>query len=162
MGLAPGGITTFVIEADNQQTCYVVVDSNNAITGLRDKVRNALLEMGFDEAELLTTDTHLASGSLSSKIGFNPLGEGGGEEQIITEIIDCAKEAKEDTVKTKIQFTRNPIQVQTLGKENLDAITTLIASSAKLAKRLIIILLGFGLLAAAGSYFLIQFLFSLI
>ncbi|MHA2407210.1 MAG: DUF2070 family protein [Candidatus Ranarchaeia archaeon] len=161
MGLAPGGITTYVVEVNNQQTCYVVVDSNNAITGLRDKIRKQLLASGFDEAELLTTDTHMASGSLSSKIGFNPLGEGGGEDLIIKEILQCAQDAKDDLSEARMKFVRNSIEVQTIGKENLDEITTLIASSAKLAKRLIIILLGFGLLAAVGTYFLIRFLFTL-
>jgi CHASE3 domain sensor protein len=61
-----------------------------------------------------------------------------------------------------VKFSKKSLEVQTIGKENLDAITTLIASSAKLAKRLIIILLGFGLLAAAGVFFLIQVLFSFI
>ncbi|MHA2059216.1 MAG: DUF2070 family protein [Candidatus Ranarchaeia archaeon] len=162
MGLSLGGITTYVVEAKKQQTCYVVVDSNNAIIGLRDKIRTQLLTAGFDEAELLTTDTHMASGSLSSKIGFNPLGEGGGEDLIVKEILSCAQEAQADLSNTNVKFSKKSLEVQTIGKENLDAITTLIASSAKLAKRLIIILLGFGLLAAAGVFFLIQVLFSFI
>ncbi len=162
MGLAPGGITTFVVETGEQLTCYVIADSNNAITGLREKIRTRLFNEGFDEAELLTTDTHMASGSLSSQIGFNPLGESGGEAQIIQTIHNLAQKAKADLAKASLNFIRRPLEVNTIGKENLAAITTLIAASAKLAKRLIAILMGLGLIAAFGLYLIIPLLFSLL
>jgi len=59
-GVGPLGVRAAVVESGGQRTAYLLVDANNAELGLRDHVRDALLSV-VDEAELLTTDTHVVT-----------------------------------------------------------------------------------------------------
>ena len=77
-GLGQGGITATVVQVGKQKTAYVVIDGNNMITGLREKILVALTSAGFGLSEVFTTDTHSVS-ALSSgrrvKRGYHPVGE---------------------------------------------------------------------------------------
>ena len=59
--MGTGGITAIVVQVDKQKTAYVVIDGNNMISGLREKILAALTSVGFDESEVFTTDTHAVS-----------------------------------------------------------------------------------------------------
>ena len=60
-GMGTGGITAIVVQVEKQKTAYVVIDGNNMISGLREKILAALTSVGFDESEVFTTDTHAVS-----------------------------------------------------------------------------------------------------
>ena len=60
-GMGAGGITATVVQVGKQKTAYVVIDGNNMISGLREKILAALTSVGFDESEVFTTDTHAVS-----------------------------------------------------------------------------------------------------
>jgi putative membrane protein len=59
-GIGPLGIRVAVAEVDGQTTAYVLVDGNNMEPGLRDRVVDALADH-VDEAEVMTTDTHVVN-----------------------------------------------------------------------------------------------------
>ena len=59
-GVGPLGVRVAVVEAGGHRTAYVLADANNAEIGFREHVREAALAV-VDEAELLTTDTHLVT-----------------------------------------------------------------------------------------------------
>ncbi len=46
-GMGSGGITAIVVEVQQQKTAYVVIDGNNMISGLREKVLAALASVWF-------------------------------------------------------------------------------------------------------------------
>ncbi|MHA1916726.1 MAG: DUF2070 family protein [Candidatus Ranarchaeia archaeon] len=160
-GLGPGGITVLAIQTGDQLTGYVIIDSNNAIIGLRNEIVDLLKKNGFDEAELMTSDTHVTSGISNSEIGFNPLGEAGGIKPILEEIKKIAEEAKNDLEKSKFKFNKESLKVKIFGRENFSFLTGLISASSKLAKRAIITLLFTGLLSAFGVFLSIPLLLSI-
>ena len=61
-GIGPLGIRVAVVDVDGQETAYVLVDGNNMEPGLRGELLEAITTEGpVDEAEILTTDTHIVN-----------------------------------------------------------------------------------------------------
>ena len=74
-GVGPLGVRVMVTEVDDQRTAYVLVDGNNMEPGLRGEILDAL---DVDEAEVLTTDTHIvntveAENQIGDAIDWEPL-----------------------------------------------------------------------------------------
>lgn len=74
-GMGPGGITSIVVEVDGQKAAYIVIDGNNIISGLREKILSNIKSQGIDEGEILTTDTHSVNALILSGLGYHPIGE---------------------------------------------------------------------------------------
>ncbi|MFB6092407.1 MAG: DUF2070 family protein [Haloquadratum sp.] len=61
-GIGPLGVRVAVVAVDGQETAYVLVDGNNMEPGLRGELVDALVAEGpVDEAEVMTTDTHIVN-----------------------------------------------------------------------------------------------------
>jgi len=70
-GIGPGGIRAVSLGyADGINICLILVDGNNMVRGLREEIRQRILEH-FADCEVLTTDSHLLSVVPG---GFNPVG----------------------------------------------------------------------------------------
>jgi putative membrane protein len=54
-GMGDLGIRVAVVQVDNQKTAYIVIDGNNMISGLRERL---IEKLPVDDAEVMTTDTH--------------------------------------------------------------------------------------------------------
>lgn len=57
-GMGDLGICVAVVETQGQRTAYIVIDGNNMVTGLREKI---IERLPVDEAEVMTTDTHVVN-----------------------------------------------------------------------------------------------------
>ena len=57
-GMGDLGIMVAVVEVLEQKTAYIVIDGNNMITGLREKI---IEKLPVDDAEVMTTDTHVVN-----------------------------------------------------------------------------------------------------
>lgn len=57
-GMGDLGIRVAVVEASGQRTAYIVIDGNNMVKGLREEIIDGL---PVDEAEVMTTDTHVVN-----------------------------------------------------------------------------------------------------
>jgi putative membrane protein len=57
-GMGDLGIQVAVVEVDGQRTAYIVVDGNNMISGLRERI---IENLPVDDAEVMTTDTHVVN-----------------------------------------------------------------------------------------------------
>ena len=60
-GIGPLGIRVAVVEVADQHTAYILVDGNNMVPGLRDRVVDAVTARGIDVTEVMTTDTHIVN-----------------------------------------------------------------------------------------------------
>ena len=61
-GIGPLGVRVAVVDVGGQETAYVLVDGNNMEPGLRERLVDAITAEGpVDEAEILTTDTHVVN-----------------------------------------------------------------------------------------------------
>lgn len=92
-GMGQGGITVLTVKVGKQKTAYVIVDGNNMISGLREKILSALHLIGIDEGEIFTTDTHSVNAIVLNERGYHPIGEVIDHEKLIAYIIDATKRA---------------------------------------------------------------------
>jgi putative membrane protein len=69
-GIGPAGIQAMVVEAGGQKTAYVLIDGNNIMSGLTEKVMKAL-KGAVDELVIMTSDDHMANVTMG---GFSPIG----------------------------------------------------------------------------------------
>jgi len=145
-GLGQGGITATVVQVGQQKTAYVVIDGNNMVSGLREKILSALTASGFSPSEVLTTDTHTVS-ALSSgrrvKKGYHPIGEAMNHNILINYIVDVAKKAEANMEPCKSQAVHLVVpKVRIIGEAYLQALSTLTHKSIQKAKQLAPLVFG--------------------
>jgi len=143
MGMGAGGITAFVIKVKNQKTAYVVIDGNNMVPHLREKILAVLISAGFDESEVFTTDTHAVTGMITGKQGYNSVGKAIDHETLIRYILQAAKnaESKLETCKAgSLHLVVHTVRV--IGEERLKSLTTLVDKAIQRAKQTLIPIFG--------------------
>lgn len=142
-GMGSGGITAIVIEVQNQKTVYVVIDGNNMVSGLREKLLAALGSAGFNESEILTTDTHAVSGNEPGRRGYHPVGETMNQELLKSFIVEVAKKAEknlEPSTAGSVQFVVP--KVRAIGEERLKSMTTLVHRAIQKVKQTLVPIFG--------------------
>ena len=70
-GIGPSGVRALVVEAAGRRTAYVLLDGNNLLQGLRERLLQALGSV-VDDSEVMTTDNHVVH---EVDGGVNPIGE---------------------------------------------------------------------------------------
>ena len=142
-GMGPGGITAIVVQVENQKTAYIVIDGNNMIPGLREKILEALATQGFDASEVFTTDTHAVTASITGRRGYHPVGEALDQTVLIQYIEEAAKkaEANLETCKAGCRTLIVP-KVRVIGEERLKSVTTLVDKAIVKAKQIVFPIFG--------------------
>lgn len=106
-----------------QRTALIVIDGNNMIIGLRNKIISRLLEEKLvDEAEVLTTDTHTVNASSMNQPDYYPVGRAINHDDLIEEILKNTKKALEDLEEVEIGakiFNINNLKIWTDKKLNM-------------------------------------------
>lgn len=142
-GMGTGGITAIVVQVEQQKTAYIVIDGNNMIPGLREKIITALSTLGFDVCEVFTTDSHAVSALVAGRRGYHPVGEVMDHDALIRCISDVAKaaEAKLEVCKAGcLQFVVPKVRV--IGEDRLKSVTILVDEAIKKAKRIVFPIFG--------------------
>jgi len=138
-GMGTGGITVIVVKVSGQKTAYVVIDGNNIISGLREKILSALTSMGFDESEVFTTDTHAVSAVVLGRRGYHPVGEVMNHETLIGYILEAAKTAAANLESCKAGCLRLVVpKVRVIGKARLESLSMLIDKALQRAKQTVV------------------------
>jgi putative membrane protein len=142
-GMGPGGITATVVQVESQKTAYIVIDGNNMVPGLREKILEALATQGFDASEVFTTDTHAVTASITGRRGYHPVGEALDQTVLIRYIEEAAKtaEANLETCKAGCRTLIVP-KVRVIGEERLKSVTTLIDKAIVKAKHIVLPIFG--------------------
>ena len=91
-GFADMGILAMVTDVAGIKTAYVLFDGNNVQMGVRETLQNAVLGLGLDEVEILTTDSHV----VNSVSGRNPIGDAVSPSEIIPYVSEAVLKAVED------------------------------------------------------------------
>lgn len=142
-GMGPGGITVVAVEAGSQRAAYVVVDGNNMVSGLREKILDALRPLGFVEGEVFTTDTHAVNAVTFNERGYHPVGEVISHVKLIGYIVEAAKNALANMEPAKSGYTRTLIpDVKVIGREPLEKLCVLTDKVIQTAKWIIVPLFG--------------------
>ena len=138
-GMGTGGITAIVVRVAEQKTAYVVIDGNNMISGLREKILLALASIGFDESEVFTTDTHAVNAVVLGCRGYHPVGESMNHEMLIGYIKEVASTAMARLEPcTAGSLTITVPKVRVIGQARIQALSTLVDEALQRAKRIVI------------------------
>ncbi|UCE44488.1 MAG: DUF2070 family protein [Candidatus Bathyarchaeota archaeon] len=136
-GMGPGGISVVVLEVDTQKTAYVTIDGNNMISGLREKILSTLRELGIDEGEILTTDTHAVNGVVLTPRGYHPIGEAMDQSKLIKYAIEAVTKALNSLEPAKVSwYTKTIPEIRVIGEKQIEALCALTEKAAEQAKRL--------------------------
>ena len=143
-GMGPGGITTIVVKVGKQKAAYIVIDGNNMVSGLREKVLSALHSLGIDDGEVFTTDTHAVSAVILSQRGYNAVGEAIDHERLIAHIKEATVVAmsKLEHVKTASCCNITVPSVKVIGKKRLETLCLLVDRAIWKAKRIVVPIFG--------------------
>ena len=143
MGMGTGGITSIVVQVENQKTAYIVIDGNNMVPGLREKILDALVALGFDASEVFTTDTHAVTASITGNRGYHPVGEVMDNGLLIQYIIQVVKNAEANLEGCAAGCRTFVVpQVRVIGEERLKSITTLVDKAIVKAKHMLFPIFG--------------------
>lgn len=140
-GMGPGGITILVVRVGDQTSAYVTVDGNNMTTGVREKILNALSEIGIDNGEVFTTDTHAVNAVVLNARGYHPVGDV--MDQAV--LIDCIKQAAMNALSNlepaEAAWALETVpNVKVIGEEQIAGMSTLLDKAMRRARNLAIVL----------------------
>lgn len=134
-GMGSEGITVSIIEIAGQKMAYVLIDGNNMIIGLREKLVHALVPKYVDAAEIMTSDTHQTA-AISASNGYSPIGELIPHKELTELVIKLVSEASSDLQRADVSLYHGktpPLAV--MGEGTVEKLTSLIPVSASIAKR---------------------------
>lgn len=137
-GMGPGGVTVVVVRVGERKTAYVVVDGNNMVAGLREKILSALASLEISESEVFTTDTHSVSAVVLNRRGYHPVGEVIDHERLIAYIKEATLSAISnlERVKAGCRIITVP-DVKVIGEKLLEKLCLLIDKSLQRAKKIV-------------------------
>lgn len=131
-GIAPGGIGVLGIEAGDQRFAYITIDGNNMIKGLREQILDNVRKIGFTDAEVMTTDSHMVNGVVHAPLGYRMVGEVVPWDFIITQVQIACKEAIRDLQESEVGVVYSQVPVTTLGPNSLRTVMKVVYRISKL------------------------------
>ena len=131
-GFGPGGISVLGIEVNGQRFAYINIDGNNMIKGLREQILGAAGRVGFDDAEVMTTDTHMVNGVVSARLGYHPIGEVGPRTALLDQVVAVCREAIDNMEPSEVGVVSGQLPVTTLGSKSLRRVMRLVYRISKL------------------------------
>jgi len=138
-GMGPGGITVVVVKVGKQKTAYVVIDGNNMVSGLREKILSTLKSMSISEGEVFTTDTHSVNAVILGGRGYHPIGEAIDHEKLTANIKEATLAAVTDLERAKAAARSITVHnVKVIGAEKLETLCLLTGRVLRKAKKIII------------------------
>jgi len=140
-GVGPGGVRIFLFKNFDQLIAYIIIDANNMIKGLREKILTSLTDIGIDGGEIMTTDTHVVNGLVRAKLGYYPFGEILNHDNIVNSIKKTVKDARENLEEVTICSSSKNVSVTSLGSRSLENLTSFMYNIARLVVRFMGILL---------------------
>lgn len=140
-GVGPGGVRVFLFKNFDQFIAYIIIDANNMIKGLREKILTSLNDIGINGGEIMTTDTHVVNGLVRAKLGYYPFGEILNQDNIVDSIKKTVKDAQENLEEVTICSSSKNVSVTSLGSRSLENLTSFMYNIARLVVRYMGILL---------------------
>jgi putative membrane protein len=155
-GIGDAGIMALVTEVDRQKAAYVVLDGNNMVVGLREKIQSVLRKAGFDSAEVATTDTHIVVGVKAGE-GYAPLGKAIPEGVLIEKILETVKLADSKKTECLVKFSKKKVEdVYLLGDKGIEDLWHITHETIKAAKRKIMVLIVALIVASIVVYAVVR------
>jgi putative membrane protein len=138
-GMGPGGISVVTVKVGEQKTAYVVIDGNNMVSGLREKIVSTIQSIGIDEGEVFTTDTHAVNAVVLSKRGYHPVGDAMDHKKLVGYIKRAAVESLSSLEHVNVGCRVVTVQaVKVIGEERLKTLCLLVEKTLQRAKRVVV------------------------
>jgi len=135
-GMGPGGIIVNIVKVAGQHTAYVTIDGNNMISGLREKILRALYEIGIDEGEIFTTDTHAVNAVVLAARGYHPVGEVMDEKILIEHIKQATAQALSNLEPAEAAWRIDRVSnVKVIGEKQIEDMCKLVDKAIQTARR---------------------------
>ncbi len=135
-GIGPGGLTAMILGLDGREVAMVSVDGNNMEAGFRDEAIRLLRTQGFDDAEVLTTDTHVVNAISTASRGYPPVGQHRLEETLEAVVL-AANGARERLTEVSLGLGFGEAKgLRTFGERGFDILTQDITEAAGIARRI--------------------------
>jgi putative membrane protein len=131
-GFGPAGINVIGIKVGQQTFAYIIIDGNNMVRGLREDILASARRVGFEDAEVMTTDTHMVNGIVSAPLGYHTVGEVVSRDSLLTEVQAACQQAMTDLEPGEVGAVSGQIPVITLGTKSLRNVMALVYRIAKL------------------------------
>jgi len=119
-GIGPLGIRVAVTAVDGQETAYVLVDGNNMEPWLRDRTVDALDDAGFENAEVMTTDTHI----VNTVEADNQVGAEIDHAEFIDMVTDIAERARADAEPVEAGMATERAEVTVFGNDRTETLAS--------------------------------------
>lgn len=117
-GIGSSGIVTLIITVNDQTVAYIIIDGNNMISGLRERILSSLKDL-IDVGEILTTDTHSVSALHTIDRGYHPVGEAINIQLLIQHIKQTVSKAYQSLGPTQVSFLSKEMKVKILSSKGL-------------------------------------------
>ncbi|MEM1657961.1 MAG: DUF2070 family protein [Candidatus Jordarchaeales archaeon] len=150
-GVASGGVFSLIVEVGGSFACYVIVDGNNMVPGLREEVERRVKGLGIQAVEVMTSDSHEANAVSLSERGSNPIGLSVPWDAVFEAVLESVEAAKHQLKEAEPKYFIKEVALKVIGESSMEKLSRSIRNAALLARRAIIIpilsLLGVFLLA---------------
>jgi predicted neutral ceramidase superfamily lipid hydrolase len=136
-GMDSMGVSVLAIRVEGGGVyARVVVDGNNMVTRLRERLIGALEGIGFDGAEVMTSDIHTVNGIGATREGYYPVGERMEWGRIVEYVMEAAEEAASNLQPAGLLAYRTVVPGLTvLGEGGLDILQRILESGFSLFMR---------------------------
>jgi putative membrane protein len=131
-GFGPGGIVVIGIEVGEQRFAYITIDGNNMVKGLREDILATARQVGFQDGEVMTTDTHMVNGVVSAPLGYHLVGEVVPRSILLNHINAACQEAIGGLEPCEVGVVSGQLVLKTLGSNSFKRVMTLVYKNAKL------------------------------
>jgi len=143
-GIGPLGIRVAVIEVGTQRSAYVLVDGNNMIPGLRDRLVESL--SGVEAVEIMTTDTHV----VNTVDSVNQVGDAIDNDDLLEAIQSLLDRALADLEPVEAGMASRHVEVTVFGNDRTESLAshanTMMAMGGALAASVVLAVLTLSVL----------------
>lgn len=139
-GIGPLGVRVAVVETDGQRTAYVLVDGNNMVPGLRDRIVETItthpqrvtfaadgrgegettLDASIDAAEVMTTDTHV----VNTVEATNQIGSAISHDALVDLIVRLTETAVDDLEPVEAGMSTEHATVTVFGNDRTETLAS--------------------------------------
>ena len=151
--VSEGGICVTLFATDGTKSALVSADSNNAVSGLRERITEELGKTGTGLIELCTSDTHNFAARNRTDRGYFALGEGSGADTVVDAVKKLVAVAESRVAPCELTVARFEMETPLIGTESLDDFAGLTKDAISLAKAYVKVVVPAILLLTAITLF---------
>lgn len=138
-GMGSGGVFSLLVEVEGHVACYIIVDGNNMVAGLREAIRQKVEELGVQAVEVLTSDSHETNAISLGERGSNPVGLSIDWDAVIEAVLESVAAARKNLKEAEPRYSIREVRLKVIGESSMAKLSSSVHRAASLAKKAAII-----------------------